>query len=70
MKNKIISLIILILAPFAVSAHGDDLSGQGAYSMMNMMGGWWGWSGWFFMVLFWVLIILGIVALIKWIVKK
>lgn len=68
MKAIIIFLISLILTPFSVLAHADDLS-EGSHHMMNMTGGWW-WAGWVFMVLFWILIALGIIALIKWIVKK
>lgn len=38
------------------------------YGWNNMMGGWgsFGVLGWVFMILFWALIILGIVALVKW----
>lgn len=68
MKSKLIFLIVSILAPISVFAHSVDLS-EGSEHMMNMSG-WWGWTGWTFMVLFWLLIVLGIIALMKWIVKK
>ena len=47
--------------------------GGGGNTMMgsdwsNMMGGWggFGFLGWFFMLIFWLLIILGVVALIRY----
>ena len=54
---------------------GSGMMGSG---MMSMMMGWnnggmgtgWSWLGWIFMILFWILVVLSIIALIKWIIKK
>lgn len=66
--RKIIFISILIsiffLLPVFVSANGDH-----EYMMNNMMGSW-GWIGWIFMVLFWILVIVGIIALVKWLVSQ
>jgi hypothetical protein len=72
MKSKIIFLIILILLPLSALAHiVDEVAGRdGHNSMMMTMNNWCGGFGWIFMILFWLLIILGIIALIKWIIKK
>ena len=45
----------------------SGVEGMG-YGWNNMMGGWG--FGWIFMILFWGLIILGIVALVKWIANQ
>lgn len=70
MKTKIFTAILstFFLLPLFVSAHLDDLVGENSH-MMNMTDGWWGWFGWIFMILFWALIIIGIVALIKWLIN-
>jgi len=44
----------------------------GGYSMMGpgMMGGWgMGWFGIIFMLIFWVMVIVGLVSLIKWLIQ-
>ena len=38
---------------------------MGYYNMMGWSGGGW-WFNWIFMILFWILIILGVIALVKW----
>lgn len=59
----ITTLISIYLLPSFVLANGDHDTTMG--HMMN-----WGtggaWFGWIFMILFWTLIVVGIIALIKW----
>jgi putative membrane protein len=52
-------------AALAQPARGGGYGGYGGYYGPHMMfgGGWW---GWIMMVLFWVLIVAGVVALAKW----
>lgn len=45
-------------------------SNQSNNSMMNFGFGSFGFFGWIFMILFWVLILLGLIALIKWLVNQ
>ena len=65
MFKKISGFIFLIylILPSNVFAHGSDESTM----MYNMMGyGAGAWGNWIFMILFWILVILGVIALIKW----
>lgn len=62
--NKIIFLTILILLPDIALANNSHMMGN--FSHMGA----WSWFGLIFMLLFWGLIIIGIIALIKWLANQ
>lgn len=78
MRKILIPALILVLFPLGqAQAHGDELPGETSGAMLSMMGGhsplmgWFGWGfGWTLMILFWILAVVAIVALIKWLINQ
>ena len=68
---KITILSLWLASPAVVLANGGD---DADYHMMDMMFGWGGWNmlggGWIFMSIFWLIVIIGILALVKWVVSQ
>lgn len=74
MKKLFYLTFLFLLIPVVTSAHSenDNLSHQNMMTGM-MSGNTWSivsWFGWIFMILFWVIIIIGIIALIRWLINQ
>ena len=62
------ALSVILFSPTAALAQWGD--NRGWHMGPGMMGGWgMGWFGGIFMMIFWVLVLIGLVFLIKWLVQ-
>jgi len=66
-KIIFITILMFLLLPVISVAHEGDLDAD-HHGMMNMGAGW-SWFGWVWMVLILIAVIVGIIALVKYIIK-
>ncbi len=66
-KFIFITILIVLLLPVISFANGGDLDSE-HHGMMNMGAGW-TWFGWVWMILVLIAVIVGIIALVKYIIK-
>jgi putative membrane protein len=69
------SIILVLVALFASISANPALAQGGRYEGWHMgpgmMGGWgMGWFGGIFMIIFWILILVGLVFFIKWLIQS
>jgi putative membrane protein len=67
-KTAIALSIVLFSSTHALAQWGDN---RGWHMGPGMMGGWgMGWFGGIFMMIFWILVLAGLVLLIKWLIQS
>jgi len=73
LKSFVVGIFVSLISLFSI--YSDAIAQQGRPEGWNMgpgmMGGWgMGWFGGIFMILFWILILIGLVFVIKWLIQS